>query len=168
MNAWKQSDGVSTRDDRSTVPDESTHRPTQDHRVLNDRPAVGASGRSRAELITLAGSTTIVVGLLAVIALLYLTGGSSEATIEAIPELERVEQRSGDYYLPLTITNRGDVTVEDVTVEVSLAPPSGTPETSDVTIDFLAGHATEDAVVVFSEDPEVGELTVDVVSYLSP
>lgn len=125
-------------------------------------------GRSPAEWASLVISTSVVAGLIGVIVFLYVSGGANEAIIEVRPELGQVRQESGNYYLPVTITNVGDVTAEDVMVEVTMTRSDGQQEVSEATIDFLAGHASEDVVVVFSEDPRDGEVAAGVISFLSP
>lgn len=124
--------------------------------------------RSPAEWVSLSISLAIVLGLVAVILFLYSSGRSDEPTIDVQPDFDQVRQDAGDYYLPVTIANTGDVTAEEVMVEVSFTGSEGTRETSEVTIRFLAGNATEESVVVFSGDPRDGDVSTDVISYIMP
>lgn len=127
-----------------------------------------ASGRTRAEWVSLAISSAILLALTGLILFLYFSGGSNETVIEVRPQLTRVEQRSGEFYLPVTIENTGNATAEDVIVELTLTRSSGREEASEITISFLAGNDSEDATAVFSEDPRNGEVSVDIKSYLNP
>lgn len=131
-------------------------------------PDQDEQGRSPAEWASLVISTTVVAGLIGIIVFLYVSGGANEAIIEVRPELNQVRQEAGSYYLPVTIANVGDVTAEDVMVEVTMTGANGQEEVSEATISFLAGRASEDVIVVFNEDPRDGEVTAEVISFLSP
>lgn len=127
-----------------------------------------ANGRTRAERVSLAISSVILLALTGLILFLYFSGGSSEAVIEVRPQFTRVQQRSAEYYLPLTVKNTGDATAEDVIVELTLTSSGGRREASEITIGFLPGNGSEDATVVFGEDPRNGDMSVDIKSYLNP
>ncbi|HKG28877.1 MAG TPA: hypothetical protein VKB01_07075 [Thermomicrobiales bacterium] len=72
------------------------------------------------------------------------------------------------YYLSVEVTNRGGRTAEEVVVQAELASSDGAAETSEFTLDFLAGGETREGTAVFATDPLAGELTIDVASFQSP
>ena len=123
--------------------------------------------RSAAEWTTLIISSLIVMALAGLVIFQAVSGGTEPPNIEVEPQLTEVRSEGDSYYLPLSITNSGDLTGEEVEVEATLT--SGEEEeTSAVTIAFLAGGETESATAVFSSDPREGELEVRVVGYNEP
>ena len=127
-----------------------------------------SKGRTTVEWITLGISVMIIASLVGLITYLYVSGGSTPAVIEVKPQFDQIRQVQDRYYLPVEITNVGGETAEEVTVRISLASVNGQTEPAEVTIAFLAGHASANATVAFREDPSQGEVMVDVVSYLEP
>ncbi len=86
---------------------------------------------------------------------------------------EQVRQAGKIYYLPLEITNQGDLAAEEVMIMVRLtSTESGDdqpePEEKQVTIGLLSGGSTADAVLAFKNDPSKGQLEAEVVSYVKP
>ncbi len=126
------------------------------------------SGRSIAEWTTLGISATIVLVFIGLVSYQYLAGGDRPPVVEVAPQLQSVRQVGDAYYLPVKITNEGDRTAEDVSVELSLTLEEGKEVSSRFHIGFLAGHETVWGTAVFREDPSGGEVTVDVVSFLRP
>jgi uncharacterized protein (TIGR02588 family) len=124
-------------------------------------------GRSAAERTTFAISIAVLVALVGLITYLYLVGGGGPAVIEVRPQMDAIRQEGDAHYLPVHVTNRGDRTVEDVRVALSLTDDAGVQESGEVTFRFLAGGETGRATVVFRGDPARGTLA-SVVSYLEP
>ena len=124
--------------------------------------------RSTAEWVTLVGSLAILLSIFGLITFLHFQGEEKAAIIDVESSVDEVRFEGDLYYLPVEVTNRGDITVEDVVVEAELDTGSGTPITADFTITFLAGGERVQGTFVFEEDPRQGELTVHAVSYKDP
>jgi uncharacterized protein (TIGR02588 family) len=125
-------------------------------------------GRSAAEWTTLAVSIAIILGLLALVTYVSMTGGDEPPIVEARPLPAEMRHEGESYYLPVEVTNRGGRTAEEVVVQAELAGSDGAAETSEFTLDFLAGGETREGTAVFATDPLAGELTIDVASFQSP
>ena len=124
--------------------------------------------RTSAEKITLVISVAVLVAILCVAIWASARTGTDPASITVVPHPEQVRESDGHYYLPITITNTGGLTAQDVTVTGELNTGEPQPETAEVTINFLAGDESERAELVFTTPPDEGELTVGVTSYLEP
>ena len=124
--------------------------------------------RTTAERITMIISTLILVGILGLAVWANARTGDLPATITVEANLGAVRETDNEYYVPITITNTGGLTAQNVTVTGELNFGEGEPETGEVTIDFLAGGESEQAELIFARDPREGELTVGANSYLKP
>jgi uncharacterized protein (TIGR02588 family) len=124
-------------------------------------------GRSAAEWTTLAVSIAIILGLLALVTYVSMTGGDEPPIVEARPLPAEMRHEGESYYLPVEVTNRGGRTAEEVVVQAELASSDGSAEASEFTLDFLAGGETREGTAVFATDPLAGELTIDVASFQS-
>ena len=127
-----------------------------------------SSERTTAERITLLASMLILVGILALATWANVRTGDAPPTIQVEAHLEDVRETDSGFYLPITITNTGGLTAQDVTVTGELDTGEEQPETADITITFLAGGEEESAEMVFTTDPNDGEFTVGATSYLNP
>ena len=133
-----------------------------------EREAGRTKLRTMAEWVTLAVSTLIVVGLIALTAYFYVTSPSTPAAVEVEPRLAETYQSGSRYYLPLTVRNTGGETGEEVRIRVSVTDASGRQEAAEVMIQFLAGGGSSKAVAAFGTDPRQGQVEAVVVSYLEP
>jgi uncharacterized protein (TIGR02588 family) len=125
------------------------------------------SKRTTAEWVTLGVSLVVLLGLVGLVVFVSLTRGDKPSTIKIEPVLNEVRQSEDAYYLPINITNDGDMAVGDVEVELSLASEGSEPETIAFTVLFLAGGETSQEIVAFSNDPSKGELS-QVVGFHEP
>ena len=149
---------------------------TQEHRQPMDREQLdedhGGSNnggdRSTAEWTTLGISITIVLGILGLITYLYISGGGERPNIAVDAKFEELRSEPSGYYLPVEVINEGDRTAEDVRVEVELDSSNGQPETSEISVMFLAGGERMTGTFIFEEDPTQGELTIRAISYRDP
>lgn len=126
------------------------------------------NGHSFAEWVTLAISSLLVLGLIAVTSYLYLTASSDPAAVTVQPNLTELYQSGNRFYLPVTIRNTGGETAEEVRVRITLTDPAGRTETSELQIQFLAGGGSSRAVAAFASDPRQGQLDAAVISFLEP
>jgi uncharacterized protein (TIGR02588 family) len=127
-----------------------------------------SNGRTVAEWVTLGVSIAILVAVFGAITWFYFTRNSSEAIIEVTPRPEQARQARDAYYVPIEITNTGGRTAANVQIVVLHDSGDGNSETSEFSIQFLAGGATSRGTAVFRTDPNAGTFTVDVISYLEP
>ena len=125
-------------------------------------------GRSAAEWTTLAISIILIVGLVALVTYVSINGGNEPPIVEAKPLPAEMRHEGESYYLPVTVTNRGGRTAQEVLIQAELVGSDGSSEETDFTLDFLAGGETREGTVVFTADPSTGELTIAVASFQSP
>lgn len=123
------------------------------------------SRRTTAEWVVFACSCAIVV---AVVVLLgsQLPGAEEPATPVAHLRGE-VREAAGRFYVPVDVTNEGDLTAADVQVLAELTIDGKTFD-GEQTVDFLAGQETERLVFSFDDDPRSGELVVRVAGHSQP
>jgi uncharacterized protein (TIGR02588 family) len=127
----------------------------------------GQRGRSGAEWTTLAISIILILGLLALVTYVSISGGNEPPIVEARPLDQEIRHEGESYYLPVAVTNRGGRTAEEVVIQAELTGSDGSSEASDFMLDFLAGGETREGTAVFATDPLAGELTIDVASFQS-
>jgi uncharacterized protein (TIGR02588 family) len=143
---------------------ESGRSPSEEER---GEAGEGQRRRSAAEWTTLAVSIFLILGLLALVTYVSMTGGNDLPIVEAKPLPAEMRHEGESYYLPVAVTNRGGRTAEEVVVEAELAGRDGSSEASEFTLDFLAGGETREGTAVFATDPLAGELTIAVASFQS-
>jgi uncharacterized protein (TIGR02588 family) len=151
---------VTTRDAESESGDRQV-------REGSGEEAAEPRARSVAERTTLAISIILILGLLALVTYVSMTGGSEAPIVEAKPLESEIRHEGESYYLPVAVTNRGGRTAEEVVVRAKLTGSDGSVEESELTLDFLAGGETREGTVIFTTDPLSGELTIDVASFQS-
>jgi uncharacterized protein (TIGR02588 family) len=133
-----------------------------------EQEAKGQRERTAAEKITLAVSILLILGLVALITYVSITGGGEPPVVEARPLPDEIRREGESYFLPVAVTNRGGQTAAEVMIQAELAGSDGSAETSEFTLDFLAGGETREGTAVFASDPAAGELTIDVASFQTP
>jgi uncharacterized protein (TIGR02588 family) len=139
---------------------------SQDQR--EDTDSQEGNGHSFAEWVTLAISSLLVLGLVALTSYLFMTASSDPAAVTVQPNLNEVYQAGARFYLPITALNPGGETATDVRVRVTLTDAASRVETSEFQIQFLAGGASSRGVASFGSDPRQGQLEAAVVSFLEP
>ena len=133
-----------------------------------EQEATGPRERTAAEKITLAVSVALIVGLVALVTYVTVTGGGEPPIVEATSLPDEIRHEGESYFLPVAVTNRGGLTALEVTVQAELAGSDGSTESSEFTLDFLAGGETREGTAVFTSDPAAGQLTVGVASFQVP
>jgi uncharacterized protein (TIGR02588 family) len=141
--------------------DKKQKDPTEHTKITRD------PGRSAAEWVSLGISIAILILLAGLVLYAYLSDREAPAVIEVQPQLEQVRNESGSYYLPIEVKNIGNQTAQEVSVQISLLVENVQAESITVTFPFLGGGESARAVVVFPQDPALGELDV-VISFLEP
>lgn len=123
---------------------------------------------------TTAERITMVISLVILVSIISVAVWSNERTGHAPPDIvvevhmEDVREMDAGFYVPITITNNGGMTAQDLIVVGELDLGEDEPETADVTVAYLAGGETEAAEMVFSAHPEDGEFTIGPTSFLKP
>lgn len=117
-----------------------------------------------AERVTLACSLLVLAVLVGLIVAQLL---APRTPAEPVVRVEGTERRSDLHHVEVAVTNEGDKTAANVQVRAELSVDGQVTE-SDQVIDFLAGGAVEDLVFVFDDDPDDGELTVEVGGFTVP
>ena len=90
------------------------------------------------------------------------------ATPDIRVELGAPEQRGELFIVPVTVTNRGDVTAEGVRVEVTLERDGAEPERGEFDTAFLPRRGRREGWVAFRTDPRAARLTPRVLGYEKP
>jgi uncharacterized protein (TIGR02588 family) len=121
--------------------------------------------RRYAEVATFALSAAIVLGLLGLVLFESLSSDDRGASISVTPLHERVWNTDGASYLPVEIVNTGTSPATDLRVVIA-HPGASAP--AEIRLDVLAGGATMEAVVAFPGPPDVGQVSVQTMSYLVP
>jgi uncharacterized protein (TIGR02588 family) len=127
-----------------------------------------AAPRTRPEWVSLIVSLLLLGALIGVIVSFWIQDQGRPATFQI--EKGPVRRVGSRYYVPFTITNTGDDTGANVTVEGKLtgqAAKSGTgDETTSTTFDFIPARARAEGIFVFTTDPYAAD--VRVISYQPP
>lgn len=127
------------------------------------QPTTEHAPRSTAEWVSLLLSLVIIAGVVGAVLMLWISPAATPARFAVETGTVRVE---GDqYYLPVTLKNEGDLTAAQVTL-VGVVPGGEQDEQISVTFDFVAGHSSSRAVLIFRSDPSSARLRV--VSYEEP
>lgn len=111
-------------------------------------------------------STLLVVAVLGYLAFAAVTMGDSPALLVA--EVGEEVQQSQGFVVPVTITNRGDETAEDVQIEVTLSQNGSEIERSEFSIAFVPRRSSGDGWVMFRQNPADGQLSAKVLGYAQP
>jgi uncharacterized protein (TIGR02588 family) len=124
--------------------------------------------RAVAEWTSFAISSAILLGVVGFLTYRHFTGEDTPPVVEVQTRVEGVRQAGERFYVPIEVVNRGAETAQDVLIRVELRTGAEEPEEAELQFDFLAGGATERGTAIFRRDPRLGELSVEVMSYLEP
>lgn len=124
-------------------------------------------GRSAAEWVSLGVSLTILLALVGMVIYAYQTDGKQPPVIEVQTQLEQVRIEGDNFYLPLEIKNTGDLTAQEVNVQITLSGEQTPVESVALIIPVLAGGETASGIAVFQQDPTLGQIRMEI-SFLEP
>lgn len=124
--------------------------------------------RSTAERVTSVISLLVLVTTFALAGWANANSGEGPPVIEVEAQMDKVRETESGFYLPITVTNTGGLTAQDVVVTGELDTGEGEPETADITITFLSGSEKETAELVFTTDPNEGDFTIGPTSFIDP
>src|SRR5687768_10970773 len=79
-----------------------------------ERRQQGSESTTAAEWVTLAISSAILIGLIALTTYFYLIASTDPVMVEVEPRPAEVYQSGDRFYLPITVRNRGGETGEEV------------------------------------------------------
>jgi uncharacterized protein (TIGR02588 family) len=113
--------------------------------------------------VSLAVALLLVTGGVGVVVVLWLNSSNTQARFRV--ERGAIRNEAGQYYLPVTVTNEGDETGAQVTVEGRLRGTSGEEKAATI-FDFIPARSSAEGVLVFTGEPSTAE--VRVISYQQP
>jgi len=123
--------------------------------------------RTAAENVALGVSLTIVLAVLAAIGVIAATQNGKEGPRFAV-EIGDVRGGGTEHHVQVRVRNVGDATAENVQVHAELAVAGAPPLEGEQHIDFLAAGGQAEVTFVFSEEPVLDRLTIEVASYRIP
>jgi uncharacterized protein (TIGR02588 family) len=119
------------------------------------------------EWVVFTASFVLVTSMLAYLVYDGLTLGDTPPTLEIT--IGEPKLLAGQYHVPISVTNRGDLTAEGVNVEVVLENGSAEPERAAFEIAFLPRGATQEGHAAFRTDPRSGgQLKARITGYEQP
>lgn len=119
------------------------------------------------EWIVFAASLVLVVSTLGYLVYDVATLGDAPPSIEF--QLGKPQRRSNHFLVPVSVTNRGDQTAQDVNIEVILERGGKEQERGEFQIAFLPRHSTREGWVTFKTDPRtVEQINARVLGYEKP
>ncbi len=126
---------------------------------MSERPP-----RSAAEWTTFGVAVAVLLAIMAAIGVEASRHNDDAAPVAVIKGTRRVGDQ---FHVAVVVANEGDKAASNVQVNASLEVDGDTLE-GDQTVDFLAGSDEEELVFVFGEDPDDGELSVEVSGFTVP
>jgi uncharacterized protein (TIGR02588 family) len=123
----------------------------------------GVAPRSKAEWVSLGISVLVLAAVVGLVIALWLNPSGEPALFRI--DREQIRNEAGHYYLPITITNEGDATGAQVTVEGKLKMGDD-EEVASTTFDFIPARSSAKGVLIFKSEPTSAD--VRVASYQVP
>ncbi len=120
--------------------------------------------RTSAEWVSFAVAVVILLALIGAIATEALKSHTPPRPVATVQQTQRVDDR---YEVTVSVENRGDLAAEQVQVVASLEIDGETTE-GDQAVDFLAGGNDQELVFYFEDNPDDGELSVEVTGFTVP
>ncbi|WP_298918305.1 hypothetical protein [uncultured Algimonas sp.] len=90
------------------------------------------------------------------------------AQFDIRPEFSELDERDGNFVLPLTVVNTSTVAVTTVVVVAELDGPGDRDDTISATLPLMGEGETARLDLVFEQKPSEGNLKLRVTSYQSP
>lgn len=119
------------------------------------------------EWLVFAASLVLVVGTLGY--LIYDAGTSGNAPPSIEMQLGKPQPRLNYFFVPVSVTNRGDETAEAVHIEVVLESGGKEQESGEFEIAFLPRRSTRKGWVTFQTDPRrVEQMKARVLGFEKP
>lgn len=118
-----------------------------------DRPSQ-ISKRKLAEWVSLTASALLILGVAAVLVYKALEPNEPIVELTATVQMDQMRAIGERFVLPVKVSNGGQRTVHELTVEVSYQPKDAEPAKAEVTIDYLGESSDEVIYFYFDEDPK--------------
>lgn len=115
--------------------------------------------RTIAEGIVLSVSLFIVLGLIGYITYHHFTHDQRPPAVAIKPYLSFVWSVDHDFYLPISVQNKGSDTIIGLWLRISLLSHQAEVEYVEMTIDYLPADGYEGRIIVFQTDPRKGALS---------
>lgn len=131
--------------------------------MTKKKSKTGIAPRTKAEWVSLIISILLLAVVVALVVSLWL--GQSHQPARFRVESGPIRNEAGHYYLSIKVTNEGDKTGAQVSVEGKVNSAGG-EEAAATTFDFIPARSSVEGVLVFNGDPASAE--VRVVSYQQP
>lgn len=114
-----------------------------------------ADPRTAAEKVSLSISLIVLALVVGLVLYLWLSSKDKPALIRIERETARYENQ--EFYLPVTVINRGGAAATDVMIEGSLEGESE-KEVATITFDFIPASSQAEGILVFTGDPASARL----------
>jgi uncharacterized protein (TIGR02588 family) len=135
--------------------------------VVNDSTGRGRAvrePRSTAEWWSFSISLAVLAVIVALLVVQAVEGGSPA---EPVASVSSVTAAAGSFHVAVEVVNEGGRAAAEVQVSATLVV-DGQEATGDQVVDFLGADERASLMFVFTDDPDAGELTVDVTSFAVP
>jgi uncharacterized protein (TIGR02588 family) len=121
------------------------------------QPANKSEPRTTAEWVSLGIALLLLAGLIGTVIFLWQQFDNAPSSFEI--QRAAIYDEGGQFYLPITVINRGNLAAQQVTVQGTLAV-SDTEEISEITFDFIPPQAQASGVLIFTHEPQQAEIRV--------
>ena len=122
--------------------------------------------RNSLEWLILVASLVAIVGVVGFLVVEAVADGGRPASVGATADVDRGYPAENGWLIPVRVYNRGGSAALSVAVEVS-AMVDGAEETSELTVDVLAGGSEVEILAGFSAEPD-GGIKVRIVGLETP
>lgn len=109
--------------------------------------------RTIAQWVVIGGSLLVLLGMTGFLVVDYFVAGHEPPRVFVKPLQAEVKKGDEGYSIPIQVSNRGDLIVENVWVQVSTTVSKSEPEVAQFEIDFLPAGKTVRQIIIFREDP---------------
>lgn len=123
--------------------------------------------RSPAEWVSFGFAAAILTSVIGLTSYLWLGEQNQQPPDLVVTSSQQIQESSGQFAVPFSVTNRGGETAEAVQIIAALKI-NGVEETGEQQINFLSSGETARGAFVFSRDPRRGDLSLRVASYKLP
>lgn len=117
------------------------------------------------EWIIAAVSSVVVAAMTGFLLYQAFTNGTPVPALDVV--VERVVATPGGYRVEIRAANNGDATASGVTIRGEVRA-DGQTETAEVTLDYVPAQSSQDASLMFRNDPARYRVTVRALGYTVP
>lgn len=128
----------------------------------------GNEERTTAEFVTLGISLALLAVVVGGLIWLDVSTGDAPPQFDIDLAYDDAYQSSGQWYLPVTITNVGDRATDILVVDVTRPVEGEEPEVSTLEYAFVAGGEEVSGYAVFDEEPTEDSIETDVQAITEP